>query len=285
MAKYYYLISGLPELQLDDSKLKISLSDFKNELLENLSDSDLSYIGYFYMQFDNKNLLLLLNNKDAELETLGNLDRDQLLDIILQFKETDEPADKKIYPYFRQFIPAFLADKPVFEHMSWEDQLATLYYNSAISCRNNFISDWFKFNLNVNNIIIAMNCRNFGYRREMMVVGDDDISNAIRTSNAKDFGIKPIFPEIDDVMRLADEPDLFERERKIDLLKWNWLEEKGFFHYFDMEHLFIYLVRLSLLERWVRLEKETGRKVFREMISQLQHSFEFPNEFTINRVK
>jgi len=237
------------------------------------------------MQFDNKNLLLLLNNKDAELETLGNLDRDQLLDIILQFKETEEPADKKIYPYFRQFIPAFLADKPVFEHMSWEDQLATLYYNSAISCRNSFISDWFKFNLNVNNIIIAMNCRNFGYRREIMVVGDDDISNAIRTSNAKDFGIKPIFPEIDDVMRLADEPDLFERERKIDLLKWNWLEEKGFFHYFDMEHLFIYLVRLSLLERWVRLEKETGRKVFREMISQLQHSFEFPNEFTINRVK
>ena len=285
MAKYYYLISGLPELQLDDSKLKISLSDFKNELLENLSDSDLSYIGYFYMQFDNKNLLLLLNNKDAELETLGNLDRDQLLDIILQFKETEEPADKKIHPYFRQFIPAFLADKPVFEHMSWEDQLATLYYNSAISCRNSFISDWFKFNLNVNNIIIAMNCRNFGYRREIMVVGDDDISNAIRTSNAKDFGIKPIFPEIDDVMRLADEPDLFERERKIDLLKWNWLEEKGFFHYFDMEHLFIYLVRLSLLERWVRLEKETGRKVFREMISQLQHSFEFPNEFTINRVK
>ncbi|HPB06534.1 MAG TPA: DUF2764 family protein, partial [Prolixibacteraceae bacterium] len=209
----------------------------------------------------------------------------QLLDIILQFKETEEPADKKIHPYFRQFIPAFLADKPVFQHMSWEDQLATLYYNSAISCRNSFISDWFKFNLNVNNIIIAMNCRNFGYRRETMVVGDDDISIAIRTSNAKDFGIKPIFPEVDDVMRLADEPDLFERERKIDLLKWNWLEEKGFFHYFDMEHLFIYLVRLSLLERWVRLEKETGRKVFREMISQLQHSFEFPNEFTINRVK
>ncbi|NLU39394.1 MAG: DUF2764 family protein [Bacteroidales bacterium] len=285
MAKYYYLISGLPELQLDDSKLKISLLEFKNQLLENLSDSDLSYIGYFYMQFDNKNLLHLLNNKDAELETLGNLDRDQLLDIILQFKETEEPADKKIHPYFRQFIPAFLADKPVFQHMSWEDQLATLYYNSAISCRNSFISDWFKFNLNVNNIIIAMNCRNFGYRRETMVVGDDDISIAIRTSNAKDFGIKPIFPEVDDVMRLADEPDLFERERRIDLLKWNWLEEKGFFHYFDMEHLFIYLVRLSLLERWVRLEKETGRKVFREMISQLQHSFEFPNEFTINRVK
>lgn len=285
MAKYYYLISGLPELQLDDSKLKISLSEFKNELIENLSDSDLSYIGYFYMQFDNKNLLLLLKNKDAELETLGNLDRDQLLDIILQFKETEEPADKKIYSYFRQFIPAFLADKPVFQHMSWEDQLATLYYNSAISCGNSFISDWFKFNLNVNNIIIAMNCRSFGYRRETMVVGDDEISIAIRTSNSKDFGIKPIFPEIDDVMRLADEPDLFERERKIDLLKWNWLEEKGFFHYFDMEHLFIYLVRLSFLERWVRLEKETGRKVFREMISQLQHSFEFPNEFTINRVK
>jgi hypothetical protein len=285
MGNYYYLIAGLPELQLDDQKLKISLSDFKTELLENLSASDSKLISYFFMQFDNKNLLSLLANKEAEIDETGNLTKEQLLDIIQQFRESDNPTDKNIYTYFRQFIPDYLIEAPIFPNLSWEDQLTTLFYDFAIKCKNPFISEWYEFNLNISNIIIGTNCRKFGYNREKSIIGTNEVAEAVRKSNAKDFGIKPIFAEVDDVIRIADEPDLFERERKIDILKWNWLEEKGFFHYFDLEHLFVYLVRLELLERWVRLEKETGKRVFREMISQLQHSFEFPNEFTVKRVK
>jgi hypothetical protein len=55
------------------------------------------------------------------------------------------------------------------------------------------------------------------------------------------------------------------------------------FSLFDMEHIFIYLYAELLEPGYAR--KGNRKKVFREMISQLQHSFEFPNEFTINRVK
>jgi hypothetical protein len=285
MANYYYLISGLPEIQLDDQKLKLSLSGFKTEINENLTQGDLKKIGYFFMQFDNKNLLKLLADKEAEIDPLGNLTREELLDVIQQFRETDNPADKNIYPYFRQFVPDYLMENPIMPNLSWEDQLTALFYNYAISSKNQFISEWYAFNLNISNVIIGTNCRKFDYDREKSVIGNNEVANAIRKSNAKDFGIKPILPEIDDILRIIEEPNLLERERKIDFLKWNWLEEKGFFHYFDMEHLFIYLIRLDLLERWVQLERETGENVFREMISELQHSFEFPNEFTVKKVK
>ncbi|MCF8359468.1 MAG: DUF2764 domain-containing protein [Prolixibacteraceae bacterium] len=285
MANYYYLISGLPEIQLDDQKLKLSLSGFKTEINENLTQGDLKMIGYYFMQFDNKNLLKLLADKEAEIDPLGNLTREELLDNIQQFRETDNPADKNIYPYFRQFVPDYLIETPIMPNLSWEDQLTALFYNYAINSKNQFISDWYEFNLNISNVIIGTNCRKFDYDREKSIIGNNEVANAIRKSNAKDFGVKPILPEIDDILRILEEPNLLERERKIDFLKWNWLEEKGFFHYFDMEHLFIYLIRLDLLERWVQLERETGEKVFREMISELQHAFEFPNEFTVKKVQ
>lgn len=284
MAKYYYLISGLPELQLDDQKLKLSLADFKTELSNNLSEADLKLTGYFFMQFDNENLLKLLKDREAEINPLGNLSREQLLDIIFQLNENEEVRQANIYSYYKKFIPAYQSEQDLYPQMSWNDQLTSLYFDYASSCQNEFIAEWYAFNLNITNILAAVNCMKYGFDRESAIVGTGEISEAIRTSNSRDFGLAPVFPEVDEVLRIAEEPELYERERKIDLLKWNWLEENGFFHYFDVEHLFIYLLRLELLERWVRLEKETGLQVFREMIGELQTSFEFPNEFTVKKV-
>lgn len=285
MGQYYYLIAGLPELQLDDQKLKLTLSEFKSELREHLSEADLKVISYFFMQFDNINLLRFLENPEAELDTLANLSNDDWKEILLLFNETDEPVYAGLPNYFKKFIPAYRQEKPLYVNMSWEDQITSLFFDYAVSCKNEFISQWYSYNLNITNILTAVNCLKHGFDRESAIVGNGEVAEALRYSNSRDFGIIPVFPEVEEVLRLVEEPDLYERERKIDLMKWNWLEEKGFFHYFDIEHLFIYLIRLQMLARWVKLEKKTGLIVFREMIGQLQTSFEFPNEFTIKKVK
>lgn len=285
MGQYFYLISGLPELQLDDQKLKLTLNEFRTELIEHLSAADWQVVRYFFMQFDNANLLRFLKDKEVELDELGNLNKEDLLDIMLLFKESDTPEHPQMLPYFSPFVPAYLANQDKVPTMNWEDQLFSFYYDYALQCKNEFISEWFQYNLNITNVLAAFNCMKYGFEREKVIVGTDEISEAIRTRNSRDFGIVAEFPEVEEVLRIAEESDIYERERKIDMMKWNWLEEKGFFHYFDVEHVFVYLVRLQLLSRWVRLEKESGLKVFREMIDILQHSFEFPNEFTIKKVK
>ena len=65
MSKYYYLVAGLPELTLEDSKLSYTVADFKTELYPALSEDDKKLIDLFYLKFDNANVLKLLKDKDA----------------------------------------------------------------------------------------------------------------------------------------------------------------------------------------------------------------------------
>jgi len=285
MGNYYSLVAGLPDLLPDDAKIRYSLADFRADLEENLSRDDLRTLGIFFLKYDNKNLLELYKNPEAELKTKGTLEASTLLDLIRLFKEEDQPREKNIIPYFRTFLPAFISEQALIETMSWEDQLTSLYYDYATQTDNRFISSWYRMNLHLINVLTAFNCRKYGLNIEASVLGNNEVSEALRTSHAKDFGLLPIFPEIDELIKIAEIEDFFERERKIDLFKWNWLEENGFFHYFDVERLFIYLVKLDLLERWASLEKATGQKVFREMVLEIKKAFELPSEFKLVKYK
>ena len=42
-SKYYYLVAGLPELSLEDSKLSYTVADFKTEIYPGLSASDQNF--------------------------------------------------------------------------------------------------------------------------------------------------------------------------------------------------------------------------------------------------
>lgn len=284
MGQYYYLISGLPEIQLEDQKLKLTLSDFKAALKDQVSNTDWKVLRYFFMQYDNVNLLRYLRDKESVIDELGDLSKDDLTEIVALFKESDYFDYPNLPLYFNQFVPNYIAEEKSINGLSWSDQLSSLYFKHGINCKNSFVSEWFDYNLNVTNVLTAISCVKHGYDKQKAIVGYNEISEIIRTSNSRDFGIRAEFPEVEEILRIAEESDLYERERKIDWMKWEWLEEKGFFHYFDVEHLFVYLVRLQLLTRWVQLEKETGKQVFRNMIAKLQSSFEFPNEFTVKKV-
>jgi hypothetical protein len=285
MGNYYCLVAGLPDLLPDDQKLQRSLLEFKTELEENLSASDLKVISIFFQKFDNENLLKLLGNPEAILNPLGTLTQSDLLDIIQLFKDSDTPNDARIPVHFYRFMPAYLENRPLFQGITWEDQLTSLYFEAAVKSSNAFISKWFEFNLNAVNILTALNCRKFNFNVEEAIIGKNEIAKALRTSHSKDFGLTPIFSEIADLMRIADEDNLLERERKFDLLRWQWLEEQSVFNYFDLERIFVYLLKIEMLERWTTLDKHSGQQVFRQMIAGIQGSFEFPAEFKIKTVK
>ena len=78
MSKYYYLVAGLPELTLEDSKLSYTVADFKSELYSALSEEDRMLIDLFYLQFDNANVLKLLKDKDAAIDPRGNYSAEEL---------------------------------------------------------------------------------------------------------------------------------------------------------------------------------------------------------------
>ena len=277
MSTYYCLVAGLPDISLDDGKLSYSVSDFKAELYPDLSAQDRKLIDLFYLKFDNTAILKLLRNKDAVIEDKGNFSAEELLQLIEAVREGDTP-DKKYPSYLVNFVSQYLQLSQD-ELYRADDLLAALYYSYGMSSNNAFIASWFEFNLNLNNILAALAARKYKMEVSSVIVGATSICEQLRTSDARDFGLNETLEYFEALQRIADIEELVEREKKVDMLKWKWLEDESFFHYFTIERIFVFLMQLEMIERWISLDKEKGNELFRKMIQDLKNEVQIPEEF------
>lgn len=289
MGKYYCLIAGLPDITLDDSKLTYSVAEFREELVGILTEADKKLIDLFYLKYDNKNLMAYIKHSEVNPESRGRITYDEI-DALFKalWEEENPPKNNQIPPYFKEFFKLYLEneDRESKQEVSWEDRLATLYYAYAMGNSNKFVVDWFELNLNINNMLTAITCRKHGLDKAEYIVGDNEVAKALRTSNARDFGLGDLVDYLPELQRIAEESDLMVREKKVDLLKWRWLEEQTFFKTFDIESVYAYLLKLEMIERWVTLDKETGDKTFREIVGAMKKgSVNALNEFKKNNNK
>lgn len=278
MSKYYYLVAGLPELTLEDSKLSYTVADFKTELYPALSEDDKKLIDLFYLKFDNANVLKLLKDKDASIDPRGNYSAEELTEYISSLKEGSVIADSIFPSYLSTFICEYF-NSSVEDEFLLEDRLATLYYAYAMKCKNKFVSAWFGFNLVVNNVLVALTARKFKMDVAPLIVGDTDVCEALRTSGARDFGLSGEVEWLEQLVKISETEELVEREKKIDRLRWDWMEEATFFDYFTVERLFVFLLQLEMIERWLTLDKEKGSQLFRSIIATLKDEVQIPAEF------
>lgn len=277
MSAYYYLVAGLPDISLEDGKLSYTISDFRAESYGDLSAKDQALIDLFYLKYDHADLLSLLKDKDAVTQGNGNFSSEDLLQLIASVKEGEKP-DAKFPSYLYDFIAQYLA-LPADELYKAENLLASAYYAYAMKSKNPFIASWFEFNLNINNILAAFAARKYKMNVAEVIVGDTEVCEMLRTSNARDFGLSETLDYFEPLQRLVETDDLVEREKKVDQLKWKWLEDASFFHYFTVERLFVFLLQLEMIERWVLLDKEKGSELFRQMIQNLKDEVQIPEEF------
>lgn len=63
-----------------------------------------------------------------------------------------------------------------------------------------------------------------------------------------------------------------EAERYLDQMRWNYLEEIGARHYFDLEALVIYYLKLQLALRQEKFQEELGRDSFKKEYAALAES-------------
>lgn len=278
MSNYYYLVAGLPELTLEDSKLSYTVADFKAELYLALSEGDKKLVDLFYLKFDNANVLSLLKDKDAVIDSCGIYTAEELTDYISRLKDGDEVPDSAFPSYLSAFITEYFTS-PAEEGFLHEDRLAALYYAYAMKCRNKFVSSWFVFNLTVNNVLVALSARKFKMDVAPLIVGDTEVCEALRTSNARDFGLGTEVDFLEQLVKISETEELLEREKRLDQLRWDWMENATFFNYFSVERLFVFLLQIEMIERWISLDKEKGNQLFRSIIDSLKNDVQIPAEF------
>lgn len=283
MSEYYCLVASLPELSLSDGKLSYGVADFKTELYPTLSANDRKLIDLFYLRYDNANLLRLLRDKEADIDSRGIYSAEYLNDCMAAIKAGDELKESEFPSYLAEFVQLYYRETADGGQFLWEDRLSALYYAYAMKCSNRFVASWFAYNLHINNLWVALMARKYKWDLSRLVVGDTDICEALRTSNARDFGLSGVLDGVEQVMKLAESDDMMERERKMDVLRWNWMEQQTFFHYFSVERLFVFLLQIEMIERWISLDKEKGNQLFRSLIATLKSEVEIPAEFRQNK--
>ena len=272
---YYYLIAGLPDIGMDDTKTACSLESFRAEYYPQLSAEDRRLVDLLSLERDNHNLLALLADKDAVLAEEGLCTADDLREAIRRTRE-EEKWDACLPVYFRDFIHELDADEdgPVMP----VDRLAAHYYRYASGVDNVFVSRWFQFNLDLNNILAAITARKYHLPVAEVVIGNGEVAEALRTNSSRDFGLSGTFDRMEEIQHIAETVNLVEREHKIDSLRWNWLDEESFFDYFGIEKLFGFLVKNQIVERWMKLDASIGGEMLRTMIAQMKE-VDVPGEF------
>lgn len=270
---YYYLVAGLPDIILDQKKLTFTISEFREEMKYHLYSGDYRLVELLFLPADNRNLLNLLLKTDEPFDETGKFSQDEL---------EQEIKDPSVTPgYMQKIINAWKSETPVFEGLSWEDQLTWLYYEYISNCKNDFLRDWFEFDLNLKNIVAGFNIRSHKLKADKYLIGDNFVVQAVRKSSLKDFGLGNDFEHIEKLISIQENENILERERAMDTMRWEFLDERNTFNYFTVEVLIAYIIKLQMVQRWLELDMETGKQMFRKLVEDLEQSYEFPEEFAI----
>ena len=152
----------------------------------------------------------------------------------------------------------------------FEPALFAAYYEECARSSSRFLRAWSLFDRNLRNVAAALAARAAGRAPEEAVVGGGDVAEQLRRSSAADFGLRGELPYVDALIAAVnDETNLVEKERKIDLIRWNEAVELATFDYFDIDAILSYLVRVNIVARWTRLDPAQGRAMFERLVAEL----------------
>ncbi|HBV50066.1 MAG TPA: DUF2764 domain-containing protein, partial [Alistipes sp.] len=153
---------------------------------------------------------------------------------------------------------------------AFEKSLFAAYYALCERKGCRFLRAWAVFDRNLRNLTAAVTARAAGRPVEDVTVGGGDVVEQLQRSSAADFGLRGELGYIDAVIAaVGDEANLVEKERKIDLIRWNEALELATFDYFDINAVLSYLVRVNIVARWTLLDPARGREMFARLLAEL----------------
>lgn len=272
MGSYYYLISGLPEVKLSDSKAKYDINEITQNILSNLSNKDVKLFNYFIYQNDNKNLV----NAIALSKGLFSPYSVHLEPSIFSKEEIQKYANLSNLP---NYMVKFLEDN---KNTEWENirhienSLLSLYYEEMIQTGNVFIREYALFMRNLKNILAALNGKALGFSGDEIskeLIGDYPLIYALTKSSAADFGLGREIPYINniiDTFNSSDKADPYNLENVECSLVNGFLDRLTSIKSFTTDNLFAYYVNLTYAVSINGRNEEEGKKHLQTLVNYLK---------------
>lgn len=170
----------------------------------------------------------------------GEMSGDAFVDWL---REGCSDSDRKLIDFLREGFAA--------------ENLNKDFYLRALSHRDKFLREYFRFDLNVRNAKVEY------LNRELGRAAGTDIF--LTDENG--------FEEEARLGAVLGSGDILSREKGIDDLMWEKIESLTTFDYFDIDAILGFIAKLNIAMRWNRLDPETGREMFSRIVKEVRGSF------------
>ena len=80
------------------------------------------------------------------------------------------------------------------------------------------------------------------------------------------------FEEKPKVEAVLKDSDILARERGLDDLMWDKIDEITGLEVFTLDAILAFTAKLQIIVRWLRLDPETGRELFRKLVDEIRNN-------------
>ncbi len=126
------------------------------------------------------------------------------------------------------------------------------FYSTAAKSVNLFIRDYFAFDCMLRNAQCLTAAKKMNIVYQSFYVGEETKE-----------------PMPDDMKQALELPNVLEREQRLDMLRWNKVNDITVFNYLDIERILAFVVKAFITERWVKMDKTTGAELFDKLLNEL----------------
>ncbi|MEQ8239423.1 MAG: DUF2764 family protein [Cyclobacteriaceae bacterium] len=260
--KYYYLISSLPKLAIDDGSLSCDqLDDIIELITQNLTDDDLDVMKCLLHKNDNQNLLFVLFHEYHDFEIrFFNQPSSVPVEILENYRREFSSLPDYMMNYLNDLSSSFSA----MTMREMEQNLNQYFYDHLLNKNSLFLNTYFSWIFQLEQTISRLNLKSFPF----LVTKDE----------SKEL----FFPKIQTLHDLTEQKEIANQiqpliaskdvegiERKIN--QYHWQFAASWQDAFSADQVFAYMVKLIRLYRWRRFSSkgETARTDFEKLIAEI----------------
>ncbi|MDE6482272.1 MAG: DUF2764 domain-containing protein [Rikenellaceae bacterium] len=278
-SNYHYLVSSLAEYAPDSDGEGLDVVALLDEIASQVGSGDMACVRMLLWRNDIANIMSRRAGRER-YSVPANLSPEQVEAVCGRyFGDGDgdgDSADESLREmgvslpvYIKKVLDEYVAADKDAEPVNVERALWESYYAAAERSSDRFLREWSRFDRHLRDITAAYTARRKGMEIAGVVVGDDAITDRLKNDYTPDFGLKGTFDRVDELISILDSDEMLSKERRLDELKWAKVDDITEFDYFNIDFILGYLVKVSIICRWMVLDKEAGRQMLGRLIEQL----------------
>ncbi|MFO7672052.1 MAG: DUF2764 family protein [Bacteroidales bacterium] len=263
--EYQYLISGLPNISPEDTKTWISIPDFRNYLEEHLHQDDFFQVRLLFLKHDRRNIIKYLETGEINPESAGNFTTEDFNDRDNLQQETGSSGGS-IPPYMAEVLLKYGDGMGEVKASQISHELENGFYGYIMSNGCTFLKRFIEFDYNLNNLLTFIKARQHKIDQQMFISGDSSHAQHLHNNPGKNIVKDHDFEHFDEIISFTGNPSFAEEEKRVDLLRWNVIEEMILFRNFSIDRVLGYLLQMLIIDRWSALNRKSGEKKLRNIL-------------------